>query len=403
VLFVDLVYSALLLWYFGSIPGLFRRGLGGALNAFGLGCVLTLMCWFIPVLLLNTVLLGVVTGVCLAAGVTRRTFWTASLTATGCAYLAASYFVAAELLEREAIRTRYPLESMAERLAREPERAEGAAKPFASDRLGAIESEIDKEMSRFETVSRRDMLMKLHQNLVRQFIGSPGFGIMRDLRNQAPSETSIELYSGEREFSDTPPGMDTASPAEVEAPARTFTPVQTATPEREALFAAHSSTLVDFANVRGFGYVRDRDHVAGFRPHGIRDSRREAFPVPVDSSPWRIGRLELVSLLKFDEPRVYVSPRLPRMGRLGDGRTRPADGFELAALAALLGGEELYTGKADDELCVLGAIRAGKQCLACHSAERGELLGAFTYRLRPAETLPRRDDTGVAPGEVPTR
>jgi hypothetical protein len=45
----------------------------------------------------------------------------------------------------------------------------------------------------------------------------------------------------------------------------------------------------------------------------------------------------------------------------------------------------------DDDLIVreeegvhrmLGSLRAAKQCLECHSAERGKLLGAFSYVLR---------------------
>ena len=31
---------------------------------------------------------------------------------------------------------------------------------------------------------------------------------------------------------------------------------------------------------------------------------------------------------------------------------------------------------------VVGSIRALKQCVKCHHAERGELLGAFTYKLK---------------------
>jgi hypothetical protein len=33
---------------------------------------------------------------------------------------------------------------------------------------------------------------------------------------------------------------------------------------------------------------------------------------------------------------------------------------------------------------VLGALRALRQCVSCHDAERGDLLGALTYELRRA-------------------
>ena len=37
---------------------------------------------------------------------------------------------------------------------------------------------------------------------------------------------------------------------------------------------------------------------------------------------------------------------------------------------------------------VEGSIRAVKQCLSCHSVERGELLGVFSYALRRELPLP---------------
>ena len=36
---------------------------------------------------------------------------------------------------------------------------------------------------------------------------------------------------------------------------------------------------------------------------------------------------------------------------------------------------------------MFGALRATKQCLKCHDAARGDLLGAFSYTLR-AKSLP---------------
>lgn len=44
---------------------------------------------------------------------------------------------------------------------------------------------------------------------------------------------------------------------------------------------------------------------------------------------------------------------------------------------------------------IWGAIRAARQCLACHDAERGDLLGAFSYRmtLDGKQTSPQLCDT----------
>src|SRR5207244_854013 len=105
--------------------------------------------------------------------------------------------------------------------------------------------------------------------------------------------------------------------------------------------------------------------------------------VPAGSgTDWRVYRLELVSLLKFDEPGVYISEYLPRMDELKDAKTRPLDAFEKKSLEELQQGEDLRVSVAGDQMRMLGSVRALKQCLKCHHAERGELLGAFSYVLR---------------------
>jgi hypothetical protein len=91
-----------------------------------------------------------------------------------------------------------------------------------------------------------------------------------------------------------------------------------------------------------------------------------------------------VSLLKFDEPRVYVLDHLPRMDQLSAENvpTRALDEFETKALAKLWSDEDVVVENNGDDYRMLGSLRAAKQCLECHTAERGELLGAFSYSLR---------------------
>jgi hypothetical protein len=174
------------------------------------------------------------------------------------------------------------------------------------------------------------------------------------------------------------------------------------TPSRESLYAFHVQDLQLFAGAWSLGWVKDRDHVAGFVAHGFgfapelmhpdfhivppappdrRDSR-ESHP-----ARWKIGRLELVSLLKFDEPAVYVSENLPRMKDLAKATTRPLTDFERQALASLETGEDLVSVAATNDIYLLGAVRAVKQCTECHAAQRGELLGAFSYRLKRSPPL----------------
>ena len=95
---------------------------------------------------------------------------------------------------------------------------------------------------------------------------------------------------------------------------------------------------------------------------------------------WRFRNLELVSLLKHDEPRVYLSKNLPRMGELRNAPTRPLDAFEAAALPRLAK-DDLVVHSTDERLRVLGSIRATQECLACHAKKEGDLLGAFSYTL----------------------
>src|SRR5262249_61836230 len=101
---------------------------------------------------------------------------------------------------------------------------------------------------------------------------------------------------------------------------------------------------------------------------------------------WAVERLELVGLLKYEEPVVYLSDYLPRMDELRDAPTRPLDAFEQEALAALRGGQDLMVQDGPDRMRMLGSLRAAKQCLRCHRVEHGELLGAFSYRLVPEAT-----------------
>jgi hypothetical protein len=44
--------------------------------------------------------------------------------------------------------------------------------------------------------------------------------------------------------------------------------------------------------------------------------------------------------------------------------------------------DDVVVKKDGDNYGMLGSLRAAKQCLECHSVERGELLGAFSYLLR---------------------
>ena len=101
----------------------------------------------------------------------------------------------------------------------------------------------------------------------------------------------------------------------------------------------------------------------------------------VPEEHWAIHRMELVSLLKFKKPAVYVSANLPKMEELDDAVTRPLDLFESDALSQLQKGEDLVPHATTNRIRMLGSLRADKQCLECHDVKRGHLLGAFSYVL----------------------
>src|SRR5205823_6341711 len=118
----------------------------------------------------------------------------------------------------------------------------------------------------------------------------------------------------------------------------------------------HSDGLLHFLYPEGFGYVRDREHVVGFISHKFREIP-ERWPKKRDSKrekgEWLLVRLELVSLLKYDKPAVYVSDSLPSMAEVGKYETRPLDDFEASALPLLQAGEDLTKELKDKQLRLL--------------------------------------------------
>ncbi len=60
--------------------------------------------------------------------------------------------------------------------------------------------------------------------------------------------------------------------------------------------------------------------------------------------------------------------------------TRPLDIFEIAGVAELSQGKQLFVRHKDNVIRMLGALRASEQCLQCHTDnKKGDLLGAFSY------------------------
>jgi hypothetical protein len=295
-----------------------------------------------------------------------RVFLPLSLLATVLAYAYPVYSALQDSREFARLRERFPNESLEGRLP----------VPGDSLRQAHLSHQAEEQLRRLEESTpdqggsgRWWPLRQLHEDKVRLFINSPGFGVAR---MSPPTETRLSY--GLRPENPVPqPTYYVASP-----PAA-VKPVTPGAQERDALARLHESGVVDFVYPEGFGLFRDRRNVAGFRPHQF-----SAVPDPVES--WEVRRLDLIGLLLHDAPVAYVTDDLPRMEVLRSAPTRPLDGFEAAALEELRKGEDLLVSGPAGELRMLGAVRSTKQCRNCHGGERGDLLGAFSYLLRRGDS-----------------
>ena len=294
----------------------------------------------------------------------RRLYLPLSCIATVVAYGVASQSVVKEQLQLAQLRQQYPYESLEERL---PLRSNGQSFPLvASLRLQSFENEYDHKIL-WDGYTRRTALQELHEQSVMQFVNNQGFGatrmpymnIPRDLKAPLPDRPAIQqpdylqpYLPPDDALTATPQGWDSTR-----------------------MLQTHDAGVFDFVNPKGFGYAKDRGHVAGFQSHGMSKA-------PASQIAWSIAHLDLLGVVVHDQPVVYVTGNLPQMREVGSIPTRALNTFEQEGLKQLREGEDLFVRAGKDGGRMLGAIRTTKQCLTCHGGSRGDLLGAFTYILR---------------------
>jgi len=252
----------------------------------------------------------------------------------------------------QAVIEMFPLESVADRLAYE---TKAMAVPFT------LSSQVERRPSQIEnqdwSSTRTEMLKSLHDQKRSEFAIAFGFGNSRLI---LPVMEPIPLPS--------------------KPPSDVATSVVEARPNEVALQSLHETGFMEFIDPSRLGYIQDRDHVAGFESH--RFMKLPSISPENRSKPeFQLVRLELVSLLKHEVPVAYVSDHLPQMDELRDAPTRPLDDFERNSLDRLRSDEDLVIDDAPNRIRMVGSLRAGKDCLECHSVRRGELLGAFSYEL----------------------
>lgn len=272
------------------------------------------------------------------------------------------------------MRRAYPVENLSSRLSYETKRPKNSSED-ATDLLTNVSLRLADEESYFEEMGgyRERSLKLIHDREYERFTRSSGFGVARMPR---PSLRGLR----ELPLTDIGHHVDTQELAR-HGEYGWRMPYDFA--KGDEIDELHTASRRDFLHPDGFGAVLEpRQQVVGFIEHGFHYP-----PLSFMENPevWTLERLELVSLLKFDAPRVYVLDHLPRMDQLQgtDIPTRDLDEFETAALVKLWTEEDVVISDADEHgrVRMLGTLRATKQCLDCHSVQRGTLLGAFSYAL----------------------
>lgn len=285
----------------------------------------------------------------------------------------------AAVREQRRLREEYAVESLAPRLAyetradRPPPALVGSDSPHYAD----VERFLTSMDERRDSGMRGYMLRRLHERTRDDFVFAAGFGETRMMRVRSQY---LELPPDELERLECP--ADANEPGGTEANEPQVPPLL-AGPPPDDLRTMHFDGLDQLFDGRWLGYVAGKQQAAGFASH--RFVVVPSLPAPsAATTTWQVVRLELVSLLKYDRPLVYASTELPRMDALDEMPRRELVEFEAAALERLRLGEDVVFDTAGNQIQMLGSLRAARDCLDCHTAQRGELLGALSYELLPA-------------------
>lgn len=306
-------------------------------------------------------------------------------------------------LQTIALRRQFPVESLEARLAYEPRlpSTDLPLPPMVAARLNDQEAMRNVQFGFMPgppdspyAFARNLSLQRLHEQETFAFEQETGFGVGRVIRMGRPDRRSITIperpltplpeYVPEPESSEPIDGPLTQDGLLPQAVAAANLQPGEADPlpidPKAALFAAHQASLMDFVPQQSLGWIPRPREAAGFKSHGM-SHWREQDQVKQIESQFHVVRLELVSLLKHETPKIYVSKYLPQMDELKGVPTRDLDDFETRALSQL-SQQDLVVESTGSQVRMLGSIRAIKQCTECHHVRRGALLGAFSYELR---------------------
>jgi hypothetical protein len=292
-----------------------------------------------------------------------------SFIATVAAYSIVFLWTSKDQQELAQAQEEYAFENMENRLSKQSSR--NSLPPNNLQHLKFFESEVASASNERESSRRNFALIMLHGTSVDRFVKRSGFGVGRTVRTPSSASLLKQLQSSD------------LTRAPVQQPDYTnpfISPSNNLTSRlqdwnSDKTLRLHDDGVLDFINPIGFGYIKDREHVAGFQKHGMTK-------VPKADTRWSVAHLELVGLIVHEKPVVYMTANLPQMEEAQHAPKRALDSFELEGLKALQEGEDLYYRGSEDKARMMGSIRAVEQCLQCHGGSSGQLLGAFSYGLR---------------------
>ncbi|MGC3971278.1 MAG: hypothetical protein QM775_29230 [Pirellulales bacterium] len=256
-------------------------------------------------------------------------------------------------------RKKYAYQSVAGRLTYEAPHRQGVAPPLSETSRKALAAEDDPQSddSRFNQwanvygATRSESLRLLHEEKVDQFVERHGFGISRmprvgpeSLESGGSESVAPESYP---ELSAVEGSVGPVALPVIQIPRREGVrgtmPGDDLRPEfrgaanpwllppRDQALGFHAMARLNFLSPARFGHVKNVDKVAGFEPHAFTHlpygptDLAQADKQQSRETMWKIGRLELVSLLKHETPRVYLSEHLPKMDELSSAKTRRAE------------------------------------------------------------------------------
>ncbi|MCA9178771.1 MAG: hypothetical protein KDB14_30120 [Planctomycetales bacterium] len=277
--------------------------------------------------------------------------------------------------------------------------------PRTRDKWQALEQQW--ELNAYEPRERQ--LEALHNDHYANFVASPGFGQSRAIGWNVKQLATIEVPDVEIAEANLP-----RWPVELPTPYDLgweggipdyWTQYPLAYSKDESVFHYHFATTQGFASDASLGYSPGKGRAAGFVSHAFHHSpaglqlpnpasEQVLGPAPPRTQTYRITRLQLVSLLVHNPPKVYASESLPRMDQLGEqAATRELTEFEASALERLAAGEDIVTTAPNEAFEMLGAVRAIQRCTNCHDARVGDLLGAFSYSFAQWNTLSSNNES----------